>query len=73
MKREDAVRTAFELVEKMGNNPELNNRGYKVDGWRPPTMEERAAVIERIANLLMDPPPVFVPPAPHGEDPTPGI
>lgn len=66
MKREDAVRTAFELVEKMGNNEELNKRGYKVDGWKTPTMAERADAIEKLADLLMDPEPRFVPPvSPH--------
>jgi hypothetical protein len=57
MNREEAVRLATEIVEKMGNHPDLNNRGYKVDGWRTPTVAERAAAIVQIANTLIDPTP----------------
>lgn len=55
MNREDAVRLAAELVEKMGNLEDLNKRGYKIDGWKSPTVTERAEAIEKIANLLIDP------------------
>lgn len=55
MTREEAVRFAAELVEKMGNNPELNNRGYKVDDWKTPTIAERASAIVQIAEVLIGP------------------
>lgn len=67
MDRESAVRLAAEIVEKMGNNPELNSRGYKVDGWKPFTGPERADAIVKIAQTLIDPePPSPVAPPPPG-------
>jgi hypothetical protein len=55
--REDAVRLATEIVEKMGNTPDLNSRGYKVDGWKAPTVAERADAIVKIAETLIGPQP----------------
>jgi hypothetical protein len=60
MNRESALKTAFELVEKMGST-EVNGRGYKVDGYRPMTGPERADAVVKLAEFLMLPEPMPVP------------
>lgn len=53
MTRQEALDHAFDLVEKMGNNPDLNSRGYKSDGWRPMTGSERADAVVLFAEFLV--------------------
>lgn len=55
MTREEALRVAFELVEKMGNTEDLNKRGYKVDGWKAMTGTERAEATVKLAEFLVGP------------------
>lgn len=55
MTREEAVGKATEIVEAMGNKEPLNARGYKIDGWRPPTATERTEAILCIAEFLTRP------------------
>lgn len=65
MKRLEALARATEVVESIGNNPEKNNRGYKVDGWKTPTLAERTEAILKLAEFLMtedQPPTRLVPP-----------
>jgi len=64
--REQAIDKATEIVERMGNAEDLNKRGYKIDGWKPPTATERADAIIRIAAFLVGPDrlPTLVAPAP---------
>lgn len=56
MNREDALTTAYDLVEKMGASPDLNARGYKHDGWKPMTGPERTEAIIKLATFLLDEP-----------------
>lgn len=56
MTREEAIDKATQIVEEMGNTPGLNTRGYKVDGWRTPTIEERTDAILKLAGFLFGPP-----------------
>jgi len=62
LSREEALEVAVAVVEKLGNTPDLNARGYKVDGWKPPTVEERVAAILAIAGFLVRPTGPAVPP-----------
>lgn len=67
MTREEAIDKATEIVETMGNKEPLNGRGYKIDGWKPPTATERTEAILRIAEFLTRPEraSTLVAPAPH--------
>lgn len=59
MTRDEAIDTATSIVEKLGNTADLNSRGYKVDGWKPPTLLERTEAILAIASFLATPQPVM--------------
>lgn len=73
MTREEAIDKATEIVEAMGNTPSQNNRGYKIDGWRPPTIEERTDAILKLAGFLIGPPERVVAPTMHHPDEWGGI
>jgi hypothetical protein len=50
MEREKALRLAIELVD--GQSIPKNDRGYPVDGWRPPDARERHHQVMKTAKFL---------------------
>lgn len=61
MNRAGALAAATAIVDK-ASQPVMNERGYKADGWKPPTLAERTEAIVKLAEFLMLP----EPPEPHG-------
>lgn len=73
MDRMEAIDKATEIVENLGKH-ENNSRGYKIDGWKPPTATERTDAILRIAAFLIGPSGTLRAPlpTPHPEVDCPG-
>jgi len=54
MNRLEAIEKATQIVESLGAD-EKNNRGYKVDGWKPMAGPERVDAIIKLATFLIGP------------------
>lgn len=52
-----ALEKATAIVDAMSKTP-TNDRGYKVDGWRPPSLGERTEAILKLATFLVNSPPL---------------
>lgn len=68
--RKEAIDHATEIVERMGNNEDLNKRGYKIDGWKPMTGPERADAIVKLATFLVGPARLVPPESPEAPEVT---
>jgi hypothetical protein len=70
--RKGALAAASRWVDDH-SQPEQNGRGYPRDGWKPPTLTEKAETVLRIAEWLLQPPPstrpALVPPVSPSEFP----
>lgn len=52
MTRLEALKAAEELVDRLGSAP-VNSRGYTVDGWRAPSLDDRVDAILKTAAFLL--------------------
>jgi hypothetical protein len=69
MNRAEALAMANMVVGEWLDPPK-NQRGYPVDGWKPTSATERAAIVVQLAEFLWEPePPTRLvapePPEPH--------
>lgn len=66
MTREEAINKATQIVDGL-SQPVLNDRGYRADGWKPPTLHERTQAILALADFLVAPEPHLKRPVSAGE------
>lgn len=53
MNRGEAMDKAVEIVEKWCAAP-MKSNGYTVDGWKAPSLSEKADAAEKLANFLWE-------------------
>lgn len=56
MNRAEALDKAKVIVDSWSEAP-MKANGYPVDGWKPPTLQERTAAVTQIAEFLWEPAP----------------
>lgn len=66
MNQQEALAVANAMISEWIQNPPTNDRGYPRGDFKMPTIEERAASVQRLAEFLWNPTPVTR----HVVDPT---
>lgn len=61
MSPEEALKLADAMVSAWLADPPKNSRGYVADGWKIPTISERAEAVEKLAGFLRVPEPEVKP------------